>query len=163
MSALYKGFRLIFQVAISLAFIVMISAVVLQIFGRAFGNSFVWTEELTRYALLFLAAFGVGLSYQSGDLVNVDLFCERLPGPWPWRLRLFSATATCVFCGLLILPAWKYTTIGARQHSAALEWRMDFIHASVLILLTSLFLFSLMRVLRMLTGHSDGKPVQGPS
>ncbi len=159
MSALYRGVRSLFQIAISLAFVVMIGAVLLQIYGRLVGNSFVWTEELTRYALLFLAAFGVGLSYQSGDLVNVDLFCERLPGRWPVRLRFLAAGVTCIFSGMLVLPAWKYTQIGARQHSAALEWRMDFIHASVLILLVSLCAFSLLRVLRMLTGKSDGKPV----
>lgn len=145
--------------AIGLAFAVLIVAVTVQVLGRSvFASSPVWTEELTRFALLYLAAFGAGLSFRNGELVNVDLFCESLPGRWPWRLRLLSAIATAVLCGLLILPAWSYTSIGALQTSPALGWRMDFIHASVLVLLAGLLLFSLLRVLAMLLGGSDGLP-----
>lgn len=142
-----------------LAFMVLIGSVLVQVLGRSvFADSPVWTEELTRFALLFVAAFGAGLSYRSGDLVNVDLVCESLPGRWPARLRFFSAVATAVLCGFLILPAWRFTSIGAMQTSPALSWRMDFIHVSVLVMIVSLFVFSALRAIRMLTGQSDGLP-----
>jgi TRAP-type transport system small permease protein len=142
-----------------LSFMVLIGSVLVQVLGRSvFADSPVWTEELTRFALLFVAAFGAGLSYRSGDLVNVDLVCESLPGQWPSRLRFFSAVATAVLCGFLILPAWRFTSIGAMQTSPALSWRMDFIHVSVLVMMVSLFVFSALRAIRMLTGQSDGLP-----
>ncbi|MCX2721536.1 TRAP transporter small permease [Roseibium salinum] len=140
------------------AFAVLMAAVLLQIAGRLTGDSPVWTEELTRFALLFLAAFGAGLSYRSGDLVNVDLVSESLPGKWPRRLRLLSAVTTALLCLVLIPPAWKYTSIGAMQTSPALTWRMDFIHASVLVLLASLAVFSIVRTIEMLLGRSEGLP-----
>lgn len=141
------------------AFLVLIAAVVVQVLGRSvFLSSPVWTEELTRFALLYLAAFGAGLSYRTGDLVNVDLVCEALPGRWPWLLRLVSAVLTAGLCALLIAPAWTFTSIGVLQTSPALAWRMDFIHASMLVLLASLLVFSLARILAMLTGESDGLP-----
>lgn len=144
-----------------LAFAVLIGSVLVQVLGRSvFANSPVWTEELTRFALLFVAAFGAGLSYRSGDLVNVDLVCESLPGRWPKRLRFLSALATAVFCGALILPAWRFTSIGALQTSPALSWRMDFIHASMLVMMVSLFVFSALRAIGMLTGRADGLPHQ---
>ena len=146
------------RIAAGGAFAVLMAAVAVQVLGRTFGNSPVWTEELTRFALLFLAAFGAGLSYRSGDLVNVDIVSEALPGRWPWRLRLLSAILTAVLCALLILPAWKYTAIGAMQTSPALGWRMNWIHASMLVLLASLLLFSTARALSMLMGLSDGLP-----
>jgi len=145
------------RIAAGIAFVVLMSAVLVQVLGRSVvGSSPVWTEELTRFALLYLAAFGAGLSFRSGDMVNVDLICERLPGPWPRRFRLVAALATAGLCATLIAPAWKYTSIGAMQTSPALGWRMDFIHASVLVLLASLLLFSAMRAVAMLTGKSDG-------
>ncbi len=147
------------RAATGIAFLVLIAAVLIQVLGRSvFASSPVWTEELTRFALLFLAAFGAGLSFKSGDLVNVDLVCETLPGKLPWVLRLVSAIATAVLCALLIVPAWTYTAIGALQSSPALGWRMDFIHASIMTCLASLLLFSLARVGAMLTGLSDGLP-----
>jgi TRAP-type C4-dicarboxylate transport system, small permease component len=147
------------RTATGLAFAVLIVAVLIQVIGRSLVHSSpVWTEELTRFALLFLAAFGAGLSYRSGDLVNVDLACESLPGRWPRRLRLFSAAATALLMAFLVVPAWRYTSIGAMQTAPALGWRMDVVHASMLVLVVGLLIFSLARVLAMIVGASDGLP-----
>lgn len=144
-------------VGTSSAFAVLIFAVLVQVVGRTIGSSPVWTEELTRFALLYLAAFGVGLSLNTGDLVNVDVLCENLPGRLPRILRLISATLTVVFAAALIIPAYKFTKIGNFQHSPALNWRMDYIHASILVLLTTLALFGAFRLALMLSGKSTGE------
>lgn len=163
MSALVTYLEKAGRIATGASFGVLMVAVVIQVLGRSvFSNSPVWTEELTRFALLFLAAFGTGLSYRTGDLVNVDLICDGLPGRWPWRLRLVSAASTATLCLVLLAPAWKYVSIGALQTSPALGWRMDMIHASMLVLLLSLFIFSALRVLSMLSGGSDGLPHCAP-
>jgi TRAP-type transport system small permease protein len=147
------------RVGIGLSFAVLIAAVSLQVFSRTFmAKSPVWTEELTRFALLYLAALGAGLAYRSGDLVNVDIVAEALPGRAPWIMRLVSAGATAILSLVLIPYAWFYTSIGALQTSPALGWRMDLIHASILVLLASLFIFSALRVAGMLTGTTDGLP-----
>ncbi|MCT7378398.1 TRAP transporter small permease [Chelativorans salis] len=149
--------------AVGFSFAVLIFAVLVQVLGRSvFSSSPVWTEELTRFALLYLAAFGAGLSYRSGDLVNVDIVSEALPGRLPVLLRFVSAAATIVLCAALILPAWRFTVIGNLQTSPALGWRMSFIHASVLVLIGSLFLFALLRAVAMLAGRSDGRPAVDP-
>ena len=147
------------RILTGLSFLVLMGAVILQVLGRTVLNSSpVWTEELTRFALLYLAAFGVGLSFRSGDLVNVDIISEALPGEWPKRLRFLAAAATALLCAALVGPAWKYTSIGAMQTSPALLWRMDFIHASVLVMIISLLIFSALRAFSIITGASDGLP-----
>jgi len=146
------------RAGVGLAFCVLIGAVLYQVIGRSIGMSSVWTEELTRYALLYVAAFGVGLSLLSGDLVNVDVICEFLPGEWPRRLRLFSATVTVLLCLILLGPAWKYTSIGVLQTSPAMGLRMDFVHVSILVLLVLLLVFSALRVVSMLWAGTSGLP-----
>lgn len=146
--------------AAGLSFTVLILAVLVQVLGRSvFASAPVWTEELTRFALLYLAAFAAGLSYRSGDLVNVDVICETLPGRLPLILRFVSALATVALCAALIRPAWQFTSIGSLQTSPALGWRMHYIHASVLVMLVSILVFALIRVVAMLAGASDGRPV----
>ena len=147
------------RAATVIAFAVLMGAVVIQVLGRSvLTSSPVWTEELTRYALLFLAAFGTGLSFRSGDLVNVDIISESLPGRWPWLLRLFGAIVTALMCAVLLVPAWKYTSIGAMQTSPALGWRMDLIHVSMLLLIVFLMLFATARAVFMILTGSDGLP-----
>lgn len=146
------------RIGVGLAFAVLIAAVLLQVGGRLAGSSPVWTEELTRFALLYLVAFGAGLSFRSGDLVNVDVVCESLPGRWPWRLRLVSAALTAVLCLYLMVSAWRFVSIGKMQTSPALGMSMSFAHLTVWLLLALLGLFALLRVIGMLAGTTDGLP-----
>ncbi|MEM9223290.1 MAG: TRAP transporter small permease subunit [Pseudomonadota bacterium] len=140
------------------AFAVLIAAVSIQVVGRSIGSSPVWTEEVTRYALLYLAAFGTGVALRTGTLVNVDLFAEAMPRRISWLLRFLSAVAIIVLCAVLVMPAWRYTAIGTFQTSPALGVRMHLIHASVLVLIVLLGVFALLRALGMLAGSDDGLP-----
>lgn len=145
-----------------IAFFVLICAVLLQVYGRTFGSSPVWTEELTRYALLYLVAFGAGLSFRSGDMVNVDVISENLPGRLPWVLRLVSATITLGLTAYLLLPAWKYVAIGKLQTSPALGIKMTYVHLTVWLLLAVLAIAAAVRVAGMLAGTEDGTPEKKP-
>lgn len=142
------------------AFLVLIVAVLVQVVGRASGASPVWTEELTRFALLYLLAFGAGLAFRSGDLVNVDIVCDSLPGRLPWLLRLLAAIATTALAAYLLLHTWQFVRIGQLQTSPALGLRMAWIHFSVWLLLAVLALFGALRIIGMLGGSDDGKPRQ---
>jgi TRAP-type C4-dicarboxylate transport system permease small subunit len=143
-----------------LSFAILIAAVLLQVIARLTGLSLVWTEELTRYALLFMVAFGAGLAFRTGDLVNVDVVCETLPGRAPRVLRLVAALVTAGLALYLLPHAWRYVTIGKMQTSPALGLRMDFVHVTVWLLLIFLAIFALLRVVGMATGAEDGKPVK---
>lgn len=156
-------FRMTFSLArigVGLAFLVLISAVLLQVVGRSAGLSLVWTEELTRYALLYMIAFGVGIAFRTGDLVNVDVISEALPGPLPWLTRLLAAVATAGLAVYLLPFAWTYTGIGKMQTSPALDLRMDFIHFSVWLMLAGLAVSGMIRIYGMLSGTEDGRPAK---
>jgi len=149
------------RIGIGLAFGLLMLSVVVQLAARGGWIPVqIWTEEAARFCLLYIAAFGAGLAFRSGDMVNVDLISESLPGPWPWRLRLLSAAVVAGLCLILLPSAWFYTSIGWRQTSPALGVRMDWIHASVLLALAGLGLFAAIRVVAMLTGAEDGRAVK---
>ena len=149
---------LLARIGAGVSFAVLIAAVLIQVVGRFVGNSPVWTEELTRYALLFSVAFGAGLSFRTGDLVNVDVVCESLPGRAPWMLRLFAAIVTAGLALYLLPHAWKYVSIGKMQTAPALGIKMHYVHFTVWLMLALLALFACLRVVGMLTGTEDGKP-----
>jgi TRAP-type C4-dicarboxylate transport system permease small subunit len=148
------------RLGVGLAFAVLIAAVMIQVVGRLTGSSPVWTEELTRFALLYMVGFGAGLAFRSGDLVNVDVICEALPGRLPWLLRLLAGAATAGLALYLLPQAWKYVAIGKMQTAPAMGVRMHFVHVTVWLLLLGLAVFGLLRVLGMLAGVEDGKPVK---
>ncbi|MBI1621685.1 TRAP transporter small permease [Aquamicrobium zhengzhouense] len=147
------------RTALGLIFLALIAVVSLQIFTRTFGlYSPVWTEELSRYLLLYMTAFGIGLSFVTGELVNVDMLQEAVPARVAWWMRLFAAVATAGMCIAMIYPSWLFTSIGAFQRSPSLRWTMDYLHASMLILSVLLLIFAVARVVGMLVGIDDGHP-----
>lgn len=159
LALLQRMLALVCRSAVGLAFFVLIAVVMTQITTRSFGlPSPVWTEELSRYLLLYLVAFGVGLSLITGELVNVDLLQETVSEKAAWTMRLLAAGFTAVLGGVMIYPAWRFTKIGAFQQSPSLRWPMDIIHASVLVLSVLLCLFALLRVIAMLMGVDNGRP-----
>lgn len=147
------------RIAIGLSFAVLIVAVLTQVAGRSFGSSPVWTEELTRFALLYVAAIGTGLSLRSGDMVNVDFFCERFGARASGIFRLVSSLLTVLMCCLLLLPAWQFVSIGAFQTSPALGLRMTWIHLSVFLLLFLLGVFALLRCISSVYSAKANKPL----
>lgn len=160
MTQAFKGIEGLCRLLILAAFLLLSGAVLLQVFARTFlSTSPVWTEELTRFCLIYIGALGAGLALRSGDMVNVDLLCENLPGRGPWVMRLLSALLTAGFALTLLPAAWAYTMIGSRQTAPSLGWRMDFVHASMLVLFLALALWALMRAFEMLTGRHDGRPI----
>ena len=108
-----------------------------------------------------MVALGAGLAFRTGDLVNVDVISESLPGHLPRLLRLFAALCTAGLAAYLLPHAWKYVAIGKMQTAPALGVRMDFVHFAVWLMLAGLALFATVRVFGMLLGIDDEKP-EGP-
>ena len=129
----------------------MTGSVLVQVFCRAFlPQSPMWTEELTRYALLYTVAFGAGLSMLTGNLVNVDLFIELLPEKGRRIATALALLITSIFAALLIVPSYQYGQIGAFQTSPTLGIRMTWVFYTMLLLVVLLCLFSLVAAIRIL-------------
>lgn len=161
MHCLIHAIAAILRVMTGLAFAVLMAVVLIQVVTRTFSDtgSPVWTEELTRFALLYVAAFGAGLSLWTGAMVNVDMLVEHLPGKLPWICRLLSALSVCFFAAMLIAPAWRFTKIGWIQTAASMPWlKMGYVNMTVLIMLALIAFTAGLRVIGMLTGSLDGHP-----
>lgn len=162
-SRLYRSIIALCRIATGVAFTIQIVAVLIQVFARSFlAGSPVWTEELTRYALLFMAAFGVGLSLRNRELVHVDFISALLPKSLQRVMMFCSASITTGFCLVLLAPALKFVAIGKLQTSPAMGLRMDYVHLSVFVLLVILGLFAVCRMLGVVFGVCDPEAEEGP-
>lgn len=155
MKPVEQTLTLIFRIGTGIAFVILIAAVLVQVVGRTLGSSPVWTEELTRFALLYMVAFGAGLSLLTRELVNVDVVCDSLPGAWPRRLQMVSSVGLVGLAATLVWPSWRFTSIGQMQTSPALGLRMDFAHGTILILLLSLAIFAVLRLAKLFKGPEN--------
>jgi TRAP-type transport system small permease protein len=135
---------------VAATFTVLLIAVLIQIVSRLLlPNPPIWTEELSRFCLIFAAAFGAGLALRSGELVGVDIFTMNLSRRGRLGVELLTLLAMIAFCVILIPPSWDYVDIGSLQTSPAMQWNMFYIHMAVLIAPITLGLAALERLLRI--------------
>ncbi len=138
------------RVMVIAIFAVLLTAVILQVVSRlTLPRPPVWTEELSRFALLLIAGFGAGLALRSGDLVNVDLVTILLPPRVKRGLEAVVMVVVLGFCIVLLPSAWDFTDIGSLQTSPALGWDMFWVHISMLLAPITLGLACIARLLRL--------------
>ena len=138
------------KLLIFISVLTLLSAVCLQVFSRLFlPRPPVWTEELSRFCLLYLAAFGAGLALRSGELANVDLYgpllgnTARRTGGRLRRRRRAPLRAGSDPASL------DFVDIGQFQRSPALWWNMYWIHIAVLIAPVTLAIAAIERLFQV--------------
>ncbi len=151
---LFGSLVTLLRVLTGAAFAVLIAAVLLQVVTRlALPESPVWTEELSRFALLYLVALGGGLALRTGELVNVDLLLTALSERGRRWLEAIAMVGVICFAAALVPPALEFVAIGEFQTSPALGWQMTWIHLIVLIAPLSLALFAIERLVTLARGR----------
>ena len=142
-----------------IAFAVMIVAVVVQVVARTFvSQPPIWTEETSRVALLYIMGLGVGASFLTGDLVNVDLVLMIMPKGLRRFCEIVSAGLVSAFGFLLVPGAWEFTVSGAMQTSPVLNIQMHYVFACVLFFSVLLGIFGLIKLVRLVLDLPDAKP-----
>jgi len=150
MRRLYNAFSELIRAGTGLAFVVLASAVLVQVVTRTFlPQSPVWTEELSRFALMYVIALGVGLSIRSGDLVNVDLFLYVLPKGMRRVVETIAFLATAALGVVMFLPTLEFMAVGEIQTSPALGWRMDYIFFAMPVIAVMLVIFGVEKAIRV--------------
>ena len=133
------------------AFVVMIVAVLVQVVARTFMDQPpLWTEEASRVSLLFIMSLGVGASFLTGDLVNVDLALMLMPPNVRRFFELLSTLLVSVFSFMLVPGAWDFTVSGSWQTSPILGVQMQYVFVSMLIFAVLLGVFGIVKFIRIL-------------
>ena len=78
--------------------------VMLEIVGRSvFGTSFIWSEEVSRYLLIWMTYFGVAAAVRQESHIRVLILLGRLPAP----ARRLADSLICLVCiALAAFVAW---------------------------------------------------------
>ena len=91
------------MVLLAALMLVMTVLISWQVFARyVMGNSLSFSEEVSRFSMVWMTMLGAAYAYRYGSLISVDLF-ESLSGPRVSRLlRIVVAVASCIFAWVLL-------------------------------------------------------------
>ncbi|GAB1583716.1 MULTISPECIES: TRAP transporter small permease [Phyllobacteriaceae] len=143
-----EGAAILCRIGTVAAFAVLIIVVTLQVLGRIPGISApIWTEEVSRFALLYLVAFSCGLAALDGELVNVDLVTSMLPAKVQVAIDKLVDVATIVFSLMIIPGAYAYVMNSFGERARSFDAPMVIVYITILIIPVSLAFFYLGRLL----------------
>lgn len=159
MIGLLKQIERLIKWATCVAFAVMIAAVVVQVVARTFmSQPPIWTEETSRVALLYIMSLGVGASFLTGDLVNVDLALMIMPKGMRRFCEIISAALVSAFGFLLVPGSWEFTVSGSMQTSPVLQVQMQYVFGCVLFFSVLLGVFGFIKFINILLNAPVAEP-----
>lgn len=116
-----------------------------------------WTEEVSRYLMIWTVFLGGAVAARSGKLIGVEFVVHALPA-LPGRVIKYVALAlSIVFYALLCVVGWQWVEFGLSQTSPVLQMPMAVIN---LAMLAGGFVMALNTIALILDTHHRGKDIR---
>jgi TRAP-type transport system small permease protein len=80
-----------------------------------------WTEEVSRYLMIWTVFVGGGIACRHGKLIGVEFVVGALPAPVGRALKYLSLLLAGGFYALLCFVGWQWVEFGQSQTSPVLE------------------------------------------
>lgn len=122
-----------------LALVVMVLSVTLGILVRfVFSHMDLhirasWTEEVSRYLMIWSVFVGGAVAARSGKLIGVEALVANLPRPAGRSLKYISHAFSLAFYGVLCWVGLEWIEFGESQSSPVLQMPLTYLHASMLV------------------------------
>ncbi|NMB17806.1 MAG: TRAP transporter small permease subunit, partial [Firmicutes bacterium] len=76
---------------------IMFVIVMVQIFSRMFCSSVSWTEELSRFLLVWIGLLAASIALKQGGHAGIEFFVERLSDELQTHIRVICAVIMLIF------------------------------------------------------------------
>lgn len=98
-----------------------------------FKVAFSWSNEFTRYAIVWMVFIGGSIAARKGFHINIDILQETLPRPFARVLNVVCHIASLIFCSLLVIygVALVIQMKGFDQRSPAMEIPMYWVYIAI--------------------------------
>ncbi len=120
------------ELVVFLLFAMMTALTFAQVFTRFFLNiSLSWSEELSRFTLVWLIFTASILTYGDKIHIGVDALTNKLTGMTGRLVQLANRVCVLVFCTAVILGALEFLPVTALQKSPACGIYMSYVYVSI--------------------------------
>ncbi len=148
LTTVFNGLLAVCRGGTLISFAVLIVVVTLQVLGRIPGfPSPSWTEEVARFALVYMVAFSCGIAVLRAELVNVDMFVALLQPRARLLIERFVDLLLIVFSLAIIPGSWRYVIGSLGERARSIDIPMITVYVVTLIIPVCLASFALARLL----------------
>lgn len=113
-----------------LSLMVVLTFASTMIRALGYGGIF-WSEELTRYASIWVVMLGAGHGIRYGIHLSVDIFVEWMPAGAAKALRYFCQLLVVVFAAVLVIYGTRLSVTNIGQLSTSLKMSMAYVQVAI--------------------------------
>jgi TRAP-type C4-dicarboxylate transport system permease small subunit len=135
----------------------MVVTTSLQIICRVFFSALSWSEEVTRYLLVYLTFLGASTVYKRSGHISVLVIPQLLSSKLQKYLSIFVIMLSGIFFSIATFYGIKYMGLQGTQLSAALRIPMKYIYMAVPIGFSIMILYSVDNIIKIWLGEGDVK------
>lgn len=116
----------VFLVAV---FILMAVVALIQVFYRfVLQHPLTWTDELCRYALIWLTLLSIGVATKRKSHISIDLIKNALSGKALKVFEKFWNLCAIVLCVVIVKYGMELVTLNMVQFSAGMHLRLGYVY-----------------------------------
>lgn len=120
------------ETVVALLMAVMVGTVILQVYCRfVLGNPLSWSEELARYAFVWITFLGAAVAYRHGAHVIVETIVVLLPRRVQVALAWLVDALVVVALLVLLVQGLSIVEVNSNVEATMLEIPMSWVYASV--------------------------------
>lgn len=101
------------------------------IFRYLIGSPLTWSEEVLRFALIWLPFLGAGLVVRQGMLVAVEIVLHTAPAPVARGLHWAVLVISAAFWGILLYYSVIMLSLVSGTRAGATEWPMSYVYLAI--------------------------------
>lgn len=147
----------IFKALMVVLMSVMVVSMFLQVVTRyALGKGFAWTEELSRFANVWMVFIGAAVLSFSDEHIQVTILDEMLKGNALKALKLFKALVFIIYSSLIVKVGIDTLSVVSKQTSPNMLVPMNYIYLVIPVGAALGILYSLRHILAVLKGDQNG-------
>ncbi|EGM8094100.1 TPA: TRAP transporter small permease [Escherichia coli] len=138
--------------------VALIGVVLLQVISRPLPiSSPAWTEEVARFLLVYVVAFGCALATGKRELVNVDLVVSMLPSGLKKYLVLLIDLVILTCSITLMINSVEYVESTMWRMATTLPISQAWVTSAVIIITGNISLFTLFNLIRDFTPQGGNR------
>ncbi len=154
-----KGIGAVLRPVLFFLMAALIVAISLQVGSRLFFRALGWTEEVSRFLVIWITFLGAALAWHQHRHIAVGALVDALPVGYARLVRIAACVVVIGFMVALVKVGLDYMGTQGRQRSAALRLSMGRVYTVIPLSAALMAWFALSDLLRLLVG---GKvPMQG--
>ncbi|WP_423408316.1 TRAP transporter small permease [Heyndrickxia sp. MSNUG] len=145
-------------ILLSLMLGVMSILIILQVISRFVINfPLTWSEELSRYLMIYIVFLGAGLAMRHNNLISIELLPESLSGNKRKVVIILVMIISIIFFAILFKQGIDMLGMVKMQSSPGLQLSMSIPYASIPIGSFVLAINSLAVILDQLSNKQEGE------